>query len=276
MIFLDDTTLLQLLKEDAPYGDLTSRSLRLRGTQGQMRFQARNPMTVCGVEEAARLLTLLDCMVDTDCISGDRLESQENILQAQGDAEQLLLGWKVTQTLMEWASGVATQAHQLVNAARAVNPQIVIACTRKTIPGTRTLSTKAVLAGGATLHRTGLSDSVLLFPEHRNLAEGADILAQQIATLKQNCPERSVVVEVLNRAEASEAHRCGADVLQLEKFTPEQIIELITQLPSHSKVAAAGGITAANVADYAQTGAQVLVTSAPYYAQPADVKVTIE
>lgn len=277
MIIVDDATLLGWLKEDAPYGDLTSRSLGLYGTTGQMYFRARDEMTVCGVEEATRLLALLGCTGRPYYTSGDRVEANDLILDAQGDAENLLLGWKVAQTLMEWASGVATTANQLVSAALAVNPQVMIACTRKAIPGTRLLSVKAILAGGASLHRTGLSDSLLLFPQHRSLAIGTEILAQQIATLKRVCPERSVVVEVTSVTEALDAQRSGADVLQLEKFTPDQVTEVVSKLPPNSttKVAATGGITVTNAADYVRAGAVILVTSYPYYAKPTDVKVTL-
>jgi molybdenum transport protein len=242
-----------------------------------MTFRARDAMTVCAVEEAARLLTLAGCSISPSCCSGDRLAAEGPILDAEGTADQVLLGWKLAQTLVEWASGVATATRTLVDAARAANPLVGVACTRKAIPGTRALSAKAILSGGAVLHRTGLSDSVLLFPEHRNLAGTADGLAQQIATLKRQCPERSVVVEVTDIGEALDAERCGADVLQLEKFSPDRVAELVRSLPpgTRTKVIAAGGINAANAADYARSGAEVLVTSAPYYAKPADVKVSI-
>ena len=276
MITLDDATLLGYLKEDAPYGDLTTRSLAFR-TGARMTFRARDEMTVCGVEEAARLLELIGCTVNPQSVSGDRLAAKEPILDAVGTADQVMLGWKVSQTLVEWASGVATATRKLVDAARAANPHVVVACTRKAVPGTRILSAKAILAGGATLHRTGISDSILLFPEHRNLAVGADGLDYQIAALKRACPERSVVVEVTTVQEALEAERLGADVLQLEKFQPGLIAELVLSLPrgTKAKIAAAGGITGVNAADYARSGADVLVTSSPYYAKPADVKVSI-
>jgi molybdenum transport protein len=41
------------------------------------------------------------------------------------------------------------------------------------------------------------------------------------------------------------------------------------------RLAAAGGVTAINAADYARAGADILVTSAPYLAKPRDVKVRI-
>ncbi len=277
-MILDDNTLLSYLKEDAPYGDLTSRSLTLPDGVAMMRFQARGDMTLCGVEEAGRLLALIGCQVKAHGGSGDRLKAGQLILEASGTAEQLLLGWKVAQMLMEWSSGVATATSRLVANARAVNPAVVVACTRKAIPGTRILSAKAVLAGGASLHRTGLSDTLLLFPEHRNLSTaGADALAQQIAQLKTTCPERSLVVEVKTQAEALAAAESDADVLQLEKFPLAEIQTLMQDLPADNrpKIAVAGGIHADNAADFAATGVEVLVTSWPYYAKPADVQVVI-
>ena len=42
------------------------------------------------------------------------------------------------------------------------------------------------------------------------------------------------------------------------------------------KLAPAGGVTLANALAYARAGADLLVSSAPYFAPPADVKVRIE
>lgn len=278
MLVVDDATLLGFLKEDAPYGDLTTRSLGLAGRPGRMHFAAREAMTACGVEEACRLFALLEGTVHPGCVSGAVLAVGDPILTVDGRADRLLLGWKVAQTLMEWASGVATLTRRMVEAARAVRPSAVVACTRKAVPGTRALAAKAVLAGGAILHRTGLSDTILLFPEHRALGGDDATLERQIRLLKQACPERAVVVEVTRISEALEAQRCGADVLQLEKFPAEGVAQLIARLPPgpRPRIAVAGGIVVSNIADYVRAGAEVLVTSAPYAARPVDVQVTVE
>ncbi|MQX36017.1 ModD protein [Roseospira navarrensis] len=277
MPVLDDAALWALLREDAPYGDLTTRALGLDGTPARLTAAARGPMTLCGAEEAARLLSLLGASVRVQAASGNALEAGAPILAADGPAETLLLGWKVSQTLMEWASGIATRARAIVDAAHAARPDAVVACTRKAVPGTRALSAKAVLAGGASLHRTGLSDTVLLFPEHRAVAGGEAALGGQIASLRHACPERTVVVEVKTVDAALTAARHGADMLQLEKFTPDQVADVAARLPPATRpcLAAAGGIGAANAGDYARAGARVLVTSAPYTAPPADVAVTL-
>lgn len=278
MSVLNDAQLLQLLDEDVPYGDLTSRNLSLQACQARMDFSARYAMQLSGVEEAARLLTLLGCRVETQVASGDAAAAGQPLLQAWGSALNLLSGWKVSQNLMEWASGISSCAAAICTAARAADPRVVVACTRKAVPGTRRLSVKAVVDGGAQIHRTGLSETLLLFPEHRALGSGEAILAQQIQQLKQRCPERRLVVEVTSVDEGIAAAAAGAEVIQAEKFALADLQQLAQTLQAFPGVhlAAAGGINPANAADYVQAGALILVTSAPYTAPPKDVSVRLE
>ncbi|WP_444464130.1 ModD protein [Rhodobacter capsulatus] len=276
MFLIDDTALMALIREDVPAGDLTTRSLGLASEAGELTMRARGAMTVACSEEAVRILQLLGAEAWIATASGRQVEGGEMLLFARGQVEALLAGWKVAQNLIEWASGLASSAAAIVAAAQAVNPAVTVACTRKSVPGTRALSLRAVTAGGATVHRTGLSDSVLLFAEHRVFG-GEDALAAQISRLRATCPERKVVVEVADVAEALAAARAGAEVLQLEKFPPEQVAAVVAGLDPdwRGHIAAAGGITAANAAAYAAAGAQVLVTSAPFTAPPRDVAVWI-
>lgn len=275
MIVISDPELDDFLREDLPYGDLTTRTLGLGGRPASMVFRARKAMVASSTEEAARLLTRLGCRVELRAASGRAAEEREILLEAQGPAEAILAGWKVAQTLVEYASGIASAAARIVAAARQGRPGAVVACTRKVFPGTKAVAIKAILAGGAVPHRLGLSDSVLLFPEHRALL--ADLpLEAQIARLKAGCPEKKVVIEVTDVGQAMEAARAGADVVQLEKFSPDAVAQVVAGVaPLGLTVAAAGGIGAANARDYAAAGAHILVTSAPYSAPPADVAVAI-
>lgn len=274
---LSDAQLLQLLDEDAPYGDLTSRHVALVGGKIHMVFKARYAMSLCGLEEAARLLQLLQCEVSLLQGRGDGVVAGTPLLQARGPAENLLLGWKAGQTLVEWASGISSAATAIVQAARSVQPDVVVACTRKVVPGTRRLSLAAVVAGGAQIHRTGLSDTLLLFPEHRQLARAPQgALERMVQDLRRHCPEKAVVVEVTSPEEALQAAKAGADVIQTEKFSLDALQQTAEGLKAFPQVrlAAAGGINAANAADHVLAGARILVTSAPYTAPPKDVAVS--
>jgi molybdenum transport protein len=275
MIQVTDAELDRFLHDDVPHGDLTTRSLGLGSAPTAMVFRAGGALVASSTEDAARILTRLGCAVTLGAASGTRAAQGDVLLSASGPADAILAGWKVAQTLVEYASGIATAAARIVDAARAVRPEVVVACTRKTFPGTKTVAIKAVISGGAVPHRLGLSDSVLLFPEHRALL-GEGSMAEAIRRLKRSCPEKKVVVEVTTPDEAALAADAGADVVQLEKFTPAQTAAVAERLGRLGiPIAAAGGVNAANAGAYAEAGAAILVSSAPYSAPPVDVKVTI-
>ena len=124
------------------------------------------------------------------------------------------------------------------------------------------------------MHRLGLSETLLVFPEHAVfLGDAPDYHG-----LKRRHPEKKLVMEVSSAEAALRAAEAGADVLQLEKLPPEAVADVVrrvSSLPSRPLVAAAGGINETNAAAYAATGCAVLVTSAPYFSGPMDVKVVI-
>lgn len=274
-IYISDAEIDRFIQEDVPYGDLTSRSLGLSDRPTLIEFRAGADMTASSTEEAARILSRLGCAPELKLPSGTAAKPGDLLLAAQGPADSILAGWKVAQTLIEYASGIASTAACIVATARAVNPGIVVACTRKNFPGAKAISIKAILAGGAVPHRLGLSDTLLLFPEHLALL-GKTTISQAIAQLKAASPEKKIVVEVTCRDEIELAAKAQADVIQLEKFSPvETAWAVALAAPFGALIAAAGGVNATNAARYAEAGARILVTSAPYSAPPMDVKVRI-
>ncbi|MEW6168747.1 MAG: ModD protein [Pseudomonadota bacterium] len=267
----------RLYEEDVAYGDLTTRALGLGHSPARLTLSTRDAMRVCGTEDAARILRGAGLSVQVHKRSGSAVAASTPLLSASGTAAELFEIWKIVQTLVEWQSGIATATDRIVRAARAVAPDIVVACTRKNVPLTRRLSVRAVIAGGGTLHRLGLSDSILLFPEHRRFLR-LDFPAA-VAQLRRAAPERAVVIEVCSEQEARAALAARPDVLQLEKFEPDAVARIRAERENgraHTLLAAAGGINAANAPAYAAAGADILVTSNPYYAPPCDVAVNLE
>ncbi|WP_413203368.1 ModD protein [Rhodospirillum sp. A1_3_36] len=277
---LSDGALQALLEEDTPHGDLTTHSLGIGDRLGLMSFAARGSMVAAGVEDAARLCELTGCRSMLHAASGERMAADDMLLRVEGPAASLHRAWKVAQNLMEYSSGIATTARALVDAARTENPNVQVVTTRKPFPGTRALAVKAVKAGGASVHRLGLSETLLVFAEHRCFLTKEE-MRTHLSQLRSLCPEKKVVAEVCDPEEAHAAVQGGVDVLQLERFSPEQVTELSAWLVEEGVdnrviLAAAGGVTLANAAEYARAGAAILVTSAPYFAKPADVRVRMK
>jgi molybdenum transport protein len=273
---LDDSELARLLADDVPFEDITTRALCISGVHGRLEFVARAAMTVCGTEEAQRMFALAGASARMVVPSGGLAGEGVCLLEAEGSAAALHRAWKTAQVLVETLSGIASGAAAIVAAAAQGERRIPVCCTRKTLPGTKALSVKAVRAGGATMHRLGLSDTVLVFPEHRIfLQEDAGLT---IARLRMAEPERKVVVEVTSLAEAGRWAEAGADVLQLEKFSADQVLSCRVavdrlKLPRAPLLAVAGGVRADNAMRYVKAGADLLVTSAPFWSPPADVQV---
>jgi molybdenum transport protein len=243
-----------------------------------MRFTARNAMIVACSEEAARIITRAGGSVEVQSQSGAALAAGAPILTATGPAQALLRAWKIAQNLVEVASGIATATRGIVDAARAVKPGIGVVCTRKNAPGTKLMSLKAILAGGATPHRLGLSETILIFAEHRSFLQGLPP-KEVVALVRQAVAEKKIVVEVGSVDEALLWAAAGADVIQTEKFSTQDVETLchaLGQFPLKPHVAAAGGVNTGNAGAYAAAGADILVTSAPYWAKPCDVAVLIE
>ena len=267
----------QLLADDVPFGDLTTDALGIGDCAGEMAFFARDPMVVAEAESAAAILEIIGCRVSLATQSGSALAAGALILTAAGPASALHRGWKVAQTLIEVWSGVATAARAIVDAAAAVSQDVTVACTRKNVPGAKSYAARAVKAGGATVHRLGLSETVLVFPEHRVFL-GPESISEAANRLRRLAPEKKLVIEVTSVEDAVKAADARFDVIQTEKFAPAQVAalgELLRARPARPLIAAAGGINVGNAAAYAGSGANILVTSAPYLGRPCDVQVKL-
>ncbi|WP_075187463.1 ModD protein [Teredinibacter haidensis] len=273
-IVLDDQQLQALLREDVPMGDLTTSALQLETKQGRIEFSARYDTCCCAVEEVARLLSLKGLSVELYHHSGSWITAGTLLLSATGSTATALACWKICQNLLEWSGGIATASYQLVTAVHQSNPNAHVACTRKNTPGTKRMSVKAVRCGGATIHRLGLSESVLIFAEHCQFTPATP--EQLVARAKTYCPDLNTTVEVSSIEAALIWAKSGVDILQLEKFSPDKLFQCRLQLAEQGKVpliAAAGGVNLENAAEYATCGADLLVSSWPYQARPKDIQV---
>jgi hypothetical protein len=101
---LSDEALNRLLADDVPAGDLTTESLGLRGQPGRLEFRARGAMTVCGVEEAARLFALAGASAHERVHSGASVEDETLLLTAEARRTPYT---RHGRSLRPWSSGRA-------------------------------------------------------------------------------------------------------------------------------------------------------------------------
>ncbi|MFA5354340.1 MAG: ModD protein [Thermodesulfovibrionales bacterium] len=278
MIFFTEEEIDRFISEDIPYGDLTTQSLGIGHKEGAIRFSPRGRTVVCCTEEVKRIFDRLRIETKQHMPSGSTVEDREVFLEAEGSAGDLHKAWRIGLNLLEYSSGIATRTKAFVDAARAVNPGIVIATTRKSLPGARKIAMKAVISGGAVPHRLGLSETVLVFDAHMRFSGGIEGFITQMPMLKKRLSENKITVEVQSEEEAVRMAEAGVDIIQLDKLSAgemERVVKAVRRLSPGTLVAAAGGINEGNVRDYAGTGADIIVTSALYFGKPADIKAEI-
>jgi molybdenum transport protein len=279
MTHIPHTALAAWLDEDAGNGDLTTHLLGIGHQNGTMRFTTRHATVLCGSEEVAALCVQEGLNVPHTTPSGSLLREKTEFLRVEGSAAALHRVWKVAVNILESASGVATATADFVERAKEANPLVHVAATRKTPPGMRRLLFKAIACGGALPHRMGLGETVLIFDEHIRFLGGVETLCRRLPGIKRDAPEKKITVEAHNETDALRFAAAGADIVQVDKFTPFQLAGLKKELTKqHPAVllAAAGGINQNNVADYVRAGADIIVTSSLYAAKPADIGGRIE
>lgn len=279
MIYFTENEIDEFISEDSPYGDLTTTALSIGHIQGTISFTTRHRTMVCGTEEVLRIFNKLGIKSTKFIPSGTMLNKGDVIISGMGNGDALHTAWKSCGRILENASGIATRTKNMVDKARIINPIINIATTRKSFPGTKKLSSKAVVCGGGQLHRLGLSESILIFEEHIRFLGGTNEFIKKLSTIKQREPEKKIIAEAHNVEVGKSFIDVGIDVLQCDKFSTDMLLDIVAYASKSIQkvvVAAAGNITDINFEEVVSTGVDLIVTSHPYFGKPADIKVILD
>lgn len=271
---LSDHELWEYIREDLPYFDLTTHLIEPASHRAALSIVTRHEIVAACTEEAARIGELLGCEVHLAVASGTPVEKEGVLLELKGSGEALHQAWRLCQVLLEYACGLATYAKEMLQNIHSVNPRCELMVTRKSHPFAKRFTIRALLCGGALPHRLGLSESVLIFANHRALYKDAAEFAAALPAIKSRCVEKKLVVESETLEDAKRMLSLGADAIQMDKSTPDVLAELVEHKNGHhpnAVILAAGGIRKENAALYAQTGVDAIVTSSPYQAGMADL-----
>jgi molybdenum transport protein len=117
----------------------------------------------------------------------------------------------------------------------------------------------------------------LVFDNYIKLFGGWDKFFREFPKMKNKSIEKKWVVEADNYDMAKKLIEIEVDVIQLDKVDVETTKKVVAFAHEKNiKVISAGGININNVEEYAKAGIDSIVTTAPYFAKGADVKVVIE
>ncbi|MBN1417075.1 MAG: ModD protein [Bacteroidales bacterium] len=278
MIYFTDKEIDDLLIEDIPDADLTTTVLRLENKPAKIQFFTREDTVLCCTEEVMRIFNKVGIQITLFTPSGEFIEKGIKFFEGEGLAKNIQVVMRASENLIGFASGIATRTRKLVEKAREVNPGIVVAATRRTIPYTKKVTLKAVLAGGASIHRLGLSESIVVSDNHYSFLGGPVNIEKRIKEQKRLISGKVITVVVKDTEDARLVANSGADIIELNRMEYKAIRTVkkeINALNPQVKIAVTGDITPETAEEYVKTGADILVTSWPYFGEPCDLTVTV-
>jgi len=126
----------------------------------------------------------------------------------------------------------------------------VLLDTRKTAPGLRRLSKYATRCGGATNHRMGLFDGVLIKDNHIAAAGG---IAQAVAAARKARIKR-IEVECDTLLQVEEALAAGAGRILLDNMPPPMLARAVELIAGRAETEASGGVDFTTVRAIAESG----------------------
>lgn len=258
------------LAEDLGPGDVTSQAVLSADDKGSAVIEAREDLVVCGLPQAEAVYRRVDPAVGfhAERIEGELVAAGQVLASLQGPVISLLAGERTALNFLGRMCGIASETRRYVAAVSDTETEIVD--TRKTLPGWRVLDKYAVAVGGGRNHRMGLFDALLVKDNHVTAAGG--VAAATRAARLGAAPHLHLQVEVESLEEARAAAEAGADSLLLDNRTPRQVRAIVAELGERIVLEASGGVSLANVRDYAETGVHRISIGALTHSAPvADV-----
>jgi nicotinate-nucleotide pyrophosphorylase (carboxylating) len=264
------------LAEDVGSGDVTTLATVDAVAQANALITQKAPGTIYGLDVAEAVFAALD--PDVRCArlvqEGVWREQGGPVLSIAGRARALLTGERTALNFLTHLSGVATVAARAAREVQGTGAKVLD--TRKTIPGLRMLEKAAVAVGGASNHRVGLYDAILIKENHIAAAGG---IAQAIERARAVAPELAgtLEVEVRNPQEIDEALAAQAPCLLLDNMDEHQLRAAVAQVAGRAELEASGGVSLRTLRALADTGIQWVSMGALTHSAPAlDLSLIME
>lgn len=251
----------QALAEDIGSGDLTA-GLIPNGNVSTANIIAKEAAIVCGRAwfDAVFNQVSTDIQINWLVEEGQLVTENTIVCELKGSSSYLLTAERSALNFLQTLSATATLTASY--AALLKNTHTKLLDTRKTLPCLRLAQKYAVKCGGGTNHRIGLYDAILIKENHIMAAGG---ISKAVAMAKKLHPKVQVEVETENLAELQQALDAKADIIMLDNFTTELIMQAVAINKAHkntAKLEVSGNVEIARLAELAKTGVDFISTGA--------------
>jgi len=250
--------------EDVGDGDHTTLSCIPADSTGKSRLLIKEEGVLAGVEIAQRIFERFDAGMRMDVFIRDGAEVKYGDVAfiVEGRVQSILQTERLVLNVMQRMSGIATVTRRYAKALEGLKTRVLD--TRKTTPGMRMLEKEAVRIGGGVNHRIGLFDMILLKDNHIDFVGGIKQAIERARKyLSDKGKDLKIEVEVRNFGEIEEALRVGGiDRIMLDNFSVEDTRKAVQMIGGKYETESSGGITLANLRDYAECGVDYISVGA--------------
>lgn len=251
-----DRFLEEALKEDIGRGDLFEKCCK-KSQRVEAKIVAKSEGVLAGVLYVKRLCEMQNIDIELFLDDGEPLCSGETIAHIRGEYTTLLKTERLLLNIIQHASGIATNTHRVVSKIAGYNLKILD--TRKTRPLLRSFEKYAARIGGATNHRFGLDDALMLKDTHLKHIEN---LSEFVKSARNSIPfTAKIEIECEDVMMVRSAFEAGADIVMCDNMDLESIKESVALRNREYKnilIEVSGNITEENIEHYAECGVDAI------------------
>ena len=250
------------LAEDLGSGDVTASLLPDHADTAYL--LCKEDAVVCGRPwfDACHRALDSDVRIDWHVAEGERVTAGTVLATLQGHARALVSAERTALNFMQTLSGTATTTAAYVDAVRGTGARILD--TRKTIPGLRLAQKYAVRVGGASNHRMGLFDAVMLKENH---VRAAGSITAAIHAARALYPALPLIVEVETLQQLEQALHAGCDRILIDDFDApmrREAVRIAADAPFNGRIPleVSGGVDLAGLRAIAKDGVDYISVGA--------------
>ena len=258
--FIIEKYIKNALEEDIGFGDITTDYLVSDNEIIKAKLNTRQDGVLCGIDVAELVFKTLsqDIKFEKFFKDGDTIKKGDTIAVIEGSARAVLIAERTALNYIQRMSGIATETKKYQDAIGQNKARITD--TRKTTPGFRIFEKYAVSTGGARLHRFNLSDCVMLKDNHIAFAGS---ITNAVNKIRENLSHtHKIEVECDNIEQVKEAVSAGVDIILLDNMPCEMMKECVKLVDGKIMLEASGNVTIDTVRQIAETGVDVISSSA--------------
>ena len=255
------------LAEDVGYCDLTSQLMIEPGEEGRFHMNAREPMSIAGIEVAADIFRRYDprLSIDVRVRDGDVVQPGAVLMNLAGPAQGILTAERTALNIVQRLCGIATETAKYVKVIAGTKARLID--TRKTTPGLRMLEKHAVTCGGGLNHRLGLDNGVLIKDNHIAVCGGVALAVQRARKRLPVLTKIEVECDRLDQVE--QAMAAGADMVLLDNMPAADLRAAVVLVAGRIPLEASGGVRFETIRAIAETGVDYISTSRITQSAPA-------